>query len=193
MKHITKIALLLTIISFAFVLLGDINPARAQNMTDKTTMTGATMESHEKHVLDELIISQNIPLTGHLTIGDYVLLMDLTPFTTSVEGHNHIAAKIPCTEKGLSELTIFTGVSPNLKSLDLGNRIDNGTIDGKNFDLSDEGKSCLYHTDLPNGVTDIGLINTSNRTIDFNAGSYSVTMSIHGTAAQHLAADEIKK
>jgi hypothetical protein len=60
------------------------------------------------------------------------------------------------------------------------------------LDLSDEGKakSCLYHTDLPNDVTDIGLINTSNRTLDFDTGGYFVTVSIHGTAAQHLATNE---
>ena len=178
--------------SMACLLLEDLNSARAQNMTNMTAMTSETIESHEKHVLDKLIISQNIPLRGNLTVGDYILLMDLTPFATSVVGHNHIALKIPCNEIGIAELALVSGVSPNLKTLDLGKGIDNGTLDGKNFDLSDEGKSCLYHVDLPNGVTDILLINTSNRTINFDAGSYSATLSIHGTAAQHLAADEIE-
>jgi hypothetical protein len=104
------------------------------------------------------------PLISFADDGD----MDLTPFATSVEGHNHIALKIPCTKEALPEVTIFAGVAPNLKSLDLGNTIKNGTLNDKKFDLSDEGQSCLYHTDLPNGITDIGLINTSNRTIDFD-------------------------
>ena len=46
------------------------------------------------------IFSQNIPLTGNLVKGDYILLMDLTPFATNVEEHSHIAMKIPCTEEG---------------------------------------------------------------------------------------------
>lgn len=111
----------------------------------------------------------------------------------SVNSHNRIALKIPCTEEGVSEITIFTGVAPNPKSLELRERINNGTLDGKSFDLSDEGKSCLYHANLPNGVTDIGLINTSDNTIDFDTGSYSVAVSIHGTVAQHLGTDEIEK
>ena len=52
-------------------------------------------------VFDNLIISQHIPLTGNLVNGDYILLMDLTPFATSVEGHSHIAMKIPCDKDGV--------------------------------------------------------------------------------------------
>jgi hypothetical protein len=35
------------------------------------------------------------------------------------------------------------------------------------------------------GITDVVLINTSNETLDFDSGGYSVTISIHGTAIQH--------
>lgn len=192
---VKRISLTILIMSstVSFLLLGFLNSAWAQNMTNQVTMDNTTIPSHEKHVLDKLIVAQNIPLRGQLTDGDYILLMDLTPFATSVEGHSHIASKIPCTKEALPEVTIFVGVAPNLKSLDLGKAINNGTLNGKILDLSDEGKSCLYHADLPNGVTDIGLINTSNRTIDFDTGGYSVTVSIHGTAAQHLAANETEK
>ena len=54
----------------------------------------------------------------------------------------------------------------------------------------DEGNSCLYHAQLPTGITDIVLVNTSNETLDFDRGSYSVTVSVHGSAIQHLAANE---
>jgi len=188
-----SVAILIISSTASFLLLGFSNLASAQNMTNQMTMSNTSVPSHEKHVLDKLIVAESIPLRGLLTEGDYILLMDLTPFATSVEGHNHIASKIPCTKEALPEVTIFAGVAPNLKSLDLGKAINNGTLNGKNLDLSDEGKSCLYHADLPNGVTDIGLINTSNRTIDFDTGGYSVTFSIHGTAAQHLAANETEK
>lgn len=161
-----------------------------------STMDNATMEQqeHAEHVLDNLIISQHIPLKGQLDNGDYVLLMDLTPFTTSIEGHSHIAMKIPCSENGTPKVTIVTGVAPNLNSLDIGNPINNGTLNGKFLDLSAEGKSCLYHAELPNGTTDIALVNNSNKTLSFDDdGYYSVTMTIHGTAIQHLAANETEE
>jgi hypothetical protein len=188
-----SVAILIISSTASFLLLGFSNLASAQNMTNQMTMSNTSVPSHENHVLDKLIVTENIPLRGQLTDGDYILLTDLTPFATSVEGHNHIALKIPCTKEALPEVTIFAGVAPELKSLDLGKAINNGTLNGKSLDLSDEGKSCLYHTDLPNGITDIGLINTSNRTLDFDTGGYSVTVSIHGTAVQHLAANETAK
>ena len=51
-----------------------------------STMGNATMEQqeHAEHILDNLIISEHIPLKGQLEKGDYVLLMDITPFDTSI-------------------------------------------------------------------------------------------------------------
>ena len=149
-----------------------------------------TMQQHAKHIFDNLIISQHIPLTGNLVTGDYILLMDLTPFATSVEGHSHIAMKIPCDKDGIPKASIVTGIVPKLNSLEVGKAINNGTLNGKNIELSDEGNSCLYHAQLPTGITDIVLVNTSNETLDFDKGSYSVTVSVHGSAIQHLAANE---
>ena len=149
-----------------------------------------TMQQHAKHIFDNLIISQHIPLTGNLINGDYILLMDLTPFATSVEGHSHIAMKIPCDKDGIPKASIVTGIVPKLNSLEVGKAINNGTLNGKNIELSDEGNSCLYHAQLPTGITDIVLVNTSNETLDFDRGGYSVTFSVHGSAIQHLAANE---
>jgi hypothetical protein len=149
-----------------------------------------TMQQHVNHIIDNLIISQHISLTGNLVKGDYILLMDLTPFATSVEGHSHIAMKIPCNEAGSPKAMIVTGIAPDLKSLNVGKAINNGTLNGKNLDLSDEGNSCLYHAQLPTGITDIVLVNISNETLNFDRGSYSVTVSVHGSAIQHLAANE---
>ena len=152
--------------------------------------TNNMIQQHAKHIFDNLITSQHIPLTGNLVNGDYILLMDLTPFATSVEGHSHIAMKIPCNKDGIPKATIVTGIAPNLKSLDVGKPINNGTLNGKSLDLSDEGNSCLYHSHLPTGITDIALVNTSNETMNFDRGGYSVTVSVHGSAIQHLAANE---
>jgi hypothetical protein len=154
----------------------------------KSPTENSTTQQHAEHILDNLVISEYIPLTGQLTSGDYILLMDFTPFVTSIEGHSHIALKVPCNEDGTSKVTIVTGIAPNLKTLNIGNAINNGTLNGDSLDLSDAGNSCLYHAELPNNISDIALVNTSNQTLNFNEGGYpSVTVSAHGTAIQHMA------
>lgn len=147
-------------------------------------------QQHVEHALDNLIVSEHIPLNNKLASGDYLLLMDFTPFATSIEGHSHIAMKVPCNEDGSPKTAIITGIAPNLNTLGIGNAINNGTLDKKNFDLSVEGKSCLYHAELPNGVTDIALVNTSNETLIFDQGGYSVTVTAHGTAIQHIDSNQ---
>jgi hypothetical protein len=155
-----------------------------------SAMNNATSpEQHAEHILDNLVISEYIPLTGQLASRDYILLMDFTPFVTSIEGHSHIALKVPCNEDGTSKVTVVTGIAPSLNALDIGNAINNGTLNGDSLDLSDEGNSCLYHAELPNNISDIALVNTSNQTLNFNEGGYpSVTVSAHGTAIQHMGA-----
>ncbi len=170
----------------SFLIAGSIlftSAAHAQPMQMSTNMTTG---EHAEHTIDNLVISEHIPLTGRLTVGDYLFLMDFTPFATSVEGHSHVAFKVPCSEDGSPKLTVVSGIAPNLKSLIIKNPITNGTLDGQNFDLSNKGESCLYHSDLPNGVNDIAAINTSNETLEFDNGSYSLTVTIHGTAVQHI-------
>jgi hypothetical protein len=186
-----SLAILIMSSTVSFLLLGFLNSASAQNMTNQMNNNSTIEQQHAEHVLDNLVTSEHIPLRGQLDNGDYILLMDLTPFATSVEGHSHIAIKVPCNEDGSPKVTIVTGVAPNLNSLDIGRDISNGSLNGKYLDLSAEGKSCLYHAELPNGTTDIVLVNTSNRTLNFDEGAYySVTITVHGTAIQHLAAND---
>src|SRR5215212_3744791 len=182
----------LTIFSAIILLtLPGVDSAYTQTMSMSTTSsksTNNTAQQHAKHIIDNLVISEYIPLTSQLASGDYILLMDFTPFVTSIEGHSHIALKVPCNEDGTPEVTIVTGIVPNLNTLNIGKSINNGTLDGDSLDLSDEGNSCLYHAELPNNISDIALINTSNQTLNFNEGGYpSVTVSAHGTAI-HTAA-----
>jgi hypothetical protein len=177
-------------IFYAMILLTlpGVNGVYSQSMSTTTT-NNSTAQQHAEHTFDNLVISEHIPLTGQLASGDYILLMDFTPFVTSIEGHSHIALKVPCNEDGTSKVTIVTGIAPNLNTLDIGNAINNGTLNGDSLDLSDEGNSCLYHSELPNNISDIALVNTSNQTLNFNEGGYSsVTVSAHGTAIQHMAA-----
>lgn len=193
MRYFVCILILATMLTYT-VLANSIN-VYGQSATMPTMDSNVTtMQQHAEHVLDNLIISEHIPLRGQLHNGDYILLMDLTPFATSVEGHSHIAMKIPCNEDGSPKVTIVTGVAPDLNSLDIGKAINNGTLNGKFLDLSVEGKSCLYHAELPNGTTDIALVNNSNKTLSFDDGGYyTVTITVHGTAIQHLGANETGK
>ncbi len=163
------------------------NAYTQSTLMSTNTNSNSIAQQHTEHILDNLVISEYIPLTGQLTGGDYILLMDFTPFVTSIEGHSHIALKVPCNEDGTSKVTIVTGIAPNLNTLNIGKSINNGTLDGNSLDLSDEGNSCLYHVELPNNISDIALVNTSNQTLNFNEGGYySVTVSAHGIAIQHM-------
>lgn len=180
-------------VSSAIILLtlSGMDSAYTQTMSMSTTSNSSnnTVQQHAEHILDNLVISEHIPLTGQLASGDYILLMDFTPFVTSIEGHSHIALKVPCNSDGTSKVTVVAGIAPNLNTLNIGNAINNGTLDGDSLDLSDEGYSCLYHAELPNNISDIALVNTSNQTLNFNEGGYpSITVSAHGTAIQHIAA-----
>ena len=153
-------------------------------------MNNTAAQQHVEHILDNLIVSEHISLKGQLTKGEYILLMDFTPFATSIEGHSRVAMKVPCNENGSPKIGIVTGVAPDLNTLNIGNPINNGTLDGKNLDLSAEGSSCLYHAELPNGLTDIVFVNTSNGTLNFDEGRYSVAVSAHGTAIQHIGSNQ---
>jgi hypothetical protein len=185
-KKFRKLFMGLTMSSAIILLtLPEMNGAYAQSMSPTNN---SSAKQHAEHILDNLVISEHIPLTGQLAGGDYILLMDFTPFVTSIEGHSHVALKVPCNEDGTSKVTIVTGIAPNLNTLNIGNAISNGTLDGDSLDLSSEGRSCLYHAELPINISDIALVNTSNQTLNLNAGGYSsVTVSAHGTAIQHVA------
>src|SRR5215217_1131488 len=189
-KIFKELSVGLTIFSAIILLtLPRMDDAYTQTMSMSTTSNSSnnTAQQHAKHIIDNLVISEYIPLTSQLASGDYILLMDFTPFVTSIEGHSHIALKVPCNEDGTPEVTIVTGIVPNLNTLNIGKSINNGTLDGDSLDLSDEGNSCLYHAELPNNISDIALINTSNQTLNFDEGGYqSVTVSAHGTAIQHM-------
>src|SRR6266540_3383849 len=97
-NQVSNTRLYITVLALAAIIaisLGHsgIMKAYGQSMTAKAPGMNntTTQRQHAAHILDNLIISEHIPLTGQLTSGDYMLLMDFTPFATSVEGHSHIA------------------------------------------------------------------------------------------------------
>jgi hypothetical protein len=44
-------------------------------------------------------------------------MMDLTPFAAGIEEHSHIVLNVSCNEK--AQISIITGISPDLRILDL--------------------------------------------------------------------------
>ena len=161
------------------------NNVTSDDTSAPTTSNQTSYSAEEEGGGENLFVSQYIPLTGQLISVDYILLMDFTPFMVTPEGHSHIAMKVPCNESGGPEVTIVTGVAPNLTTLDMGTAISNGTLDGNSLDLSNEGTSCLYHGAILGNITDIALVNTSGETLDFDQGGYSVTVSAHAIVGEH--------
>jgi hypothetical protein len=162
------------------------NNAYGQATTTTTTTANQTQATEEKYEGEESMhISEHIPLTGQLDNGDYLHLIDFTPFNTTAGGH--VAIKVPCYNDGKPMITMMSGVAPNFTKLDVGNPIYNGTLDGRDIDLSIGGTSCLYHGEIPNGITDIALANTSNQTLSFDRGGYSVVITAHALVSEEGA------
>jgi hypothetical protein len=68
-----------------------------------------------------------------------------------------------------------------LQTLDLSARIVNNVIlDGGSVDLSQEGGSCLYSSDLPSRASLIILRNNSGNVLNFSEGNYSVAITVRG-------------
>ena len=122
-----------------------------------------------KHVID----TETISLTGKLGKGDFKLLMDITPYMS--EG-GHVALKVPCGADGAQLLAIVAGVAPDVAPVELQYVAP----------LSNPPSSCLYHAALGEGITDIALINTSDKAVNFRGSAgYSATITIHGELAEH--------
>jgi hypothetical protein len=125
-KRVRELFVGLTISSAIILLtLTGIDGAYTQSMS---TMNNNTAQQHAEHIIDNLVISEHIPLTGELASRDYILLMDFTPFVTSIEGHSHIPLKVPCNDDGSPKVSIITGIAPNLNTLNIGNTINSGTL-----------------------------------------------------------------
>jgi hypothetical protein len=86
-----------------------------------------------RHILLTILLFQSIsPLDGLLDTGDYLLLMDFTPFATSVEGQSRIALKVPCEVDASPKIRVVTGGTSNLHTLNIKNATIKGTLDGNN-------------------------------------------------------------
>ena len=135
-----------------------------QAVSEETSMDEMIEQEFGKHIID----TETISLQGWLDKGDFILLMDITTYL-SEEGH--IAMKVPCGPDGEQLLTIVTGVAPDVAPLEAEYVAP----------LSNPPISCLYHADIGEGITDIALVNTSDKKVRFHGSAgYTVTITIHG-------------
>lgn len=122
--------------------------------------------------VEEILDTETISLTGKLVPGDFKLLMDITGYLSK---DGHVAMKVPCGPDGEALLAIVAGVAPDVAPIDMDYVAP----------LSNPPASCVFHGEVPEGITDIALINTSDDRVKFfgkSSAGYSVTITIHGVA-----------
>jgi hypothetical protein len=151
------------------------------NATASTATPAGSQAPPARRANHSLIFSEHIPLTGQLASNDYILLMDLTSYQTTTN-RAHIVIKVPCDENGLPQAVVAAGNNiSGLQTLDLSAGIVNNVIlDGGSVDLSQEGGSCLYSSDLPSRASLIILRNNSGNVLNFSEGNYSVAITVRG-------------
>jgi hypothetical protein len=152
-------AVVLVSILLPFAILGQ-NQAVSQEMSAEEMIE----EEFGKHIVD----TETISLSGWLDKGDFILLMDITPYL-SEEGH--VAMKVPCGPDGKQLLTLVAGVAPDVAPVEMDYVAP----------LSNPPISCVYHAAIGEGITDIALVNTSDNKVRFHGSAgYTVTITIHG-------------
>jgi hypothetical protein len=132
---------------------------------------------------EELLTTSTVPLENlSLAPGDFIILADSTP--VPIESA-HVSMNVPCnataaednnittstTNANLepsSDIKIVAGIAPDLKP----------AIPEYIAGLSrPEIGKCTYHVQLPQvldqQVTDIGILNTGNQTVNFSSGNFA--------------------
>ncbi len=121
-----------------------------------TTIKNAASPSVVRDTVTQLLEGKTLPR------GDFIHLYDSTPYKI-VTGH--VAGKLPCNSKSVSDISVLVGQAPNFKE-------SNTNLVSQ---LSTPGKLCLYHVDLVSNstttVTDIAIKNNSTHDIVFPATS----------------------
>ncbi len=106
----------------------------------------------------------------------FIHLYDSTPSTITV---GHVAAHLPCDNKGDSTVKVVAGVAPIVAPLNL-------TLVEP---LSAKGDLCMYHTDLPpknETITDIALLNPTEKSITLpDTTSVVIHVSDFGVEIEH--------
>jgi hypothetical protein len=158
---------------------GDNEEGTNATSTANTTATPAGNQAQlARRANHSLIFSEHIRLAGLLDSNDYILLMDLTPYQT-IGNRAHVVMKVPCDDNGLPQAVVEAGSISGLQTLNLTAGIVNEvTLDGAPIDLSQDGGSCLYSSELPSGASLIILRNNSEDVLNFSEGNYSVAITV---------------
>lgn len=135
-----------------------------QGNTRAATATDASVLSFDTIPLEDL----------QLRSGQFIILVDTTPARIETA---HVALNVPCEIEGETATTpiaVVRGVAPNVSPATL------------EFvaPLSADEKHCVFHVTIPEAgeeITDIAMINTGDRKIEFNSGNF-VTTSVTTTA-----------
>jgi hypothetical protein len=133
---------------------------------------------------EELLTTSTVPLENlSLAPGDFIILADSTP--VPIESA-HVSMNVPCQAAAAegnniststatnatlgpsSDIKIMAGVAPDLKPA-IPEYIDE-------LSRPEIGK-CTYHVQIPEvadqPVTDIGIVNTGNQTVNFSSGNFA--------------------
>ena len=139
--------------------------ATVNNKQNTTTTTSAATAAKNTASPSGQVVRDTVTqlLEGKtLPKGDFIHLYDSTPYKI-VTGH--VAGKLPCNSKSVSDVSVLVGQAPNFKA-------SNTNLVSQ---LSTPGKLCLYHVDLVSNstttVTDIAIKNNSTHDITFPATS----------------------
>ena len=131
---------------------------------------------------EKLLSTSTVPLE-HLSLapGEFIILADVTPVPIEAA---HISMNVPCRVAGnnttpSSDIKVMVGVAPNLTPVSL------EYIAGLS---RPESFKCTYHVQLPQvagqQITDIAIMNTGNKTIQFSSGNFAtISISIGGPLA----------
>ncbi len=132
------------------------NKQNSPNISATAKNTAEPSGQVVRDTVTQLLEGKTIPKS------DFIHLYDSTPFKI-ISGH--VAAKLPCNSKNVSDVSILVGEAPNFKTsnLDLISQ------------LSTPGKLCFYHVDLVSNstttVTDVAIKNNSTHGVTFPSTS----------------------
>ncbi len=132
-----------------------------------STVTTAQME-HSSHDSETVLLDYQ-----RIRPGQFLILYDTTPMPIT---HGHVAINVDCNNEGVAPVELAVGVAPEMEHIKL-------NMKNMIHHMSEHGKMCLYHLDLPPEegmeVTDIALINNSDKWVRLGPESI-ITIHVHG-------------
>ncbi|GIU71870.1 MAG: hypothetical protein KatS3mg003_1349 [Candidatus Nitrosocaldaceae archaeon] len=132
-----------------------------------STITTAQME-HTSHDSETILLDYQ-----RIRPNQFIMLYDTTPMPIT---SGHIAINVDCNDEGVAPVELAIGVAPEMEFIKL-------SMENMIHHMSEHGKMCLYHVDLPPEegmeITDIALINNSDKWVRLGPEA-SMTIHVHG-------------